>query len=165
MTDSAHHPLWYFGYGSNMSATTFLERRRMHPLATGTGRLLDYRLVFNLPIGPGERGVANVEPRAGACTWGVLYLLTAAECHRLDRTEGVHHGLYERLSVTILVDGDTQRVPAFTYRSSRTREGRKPSARYLGLLIDGAVKHALPASYVRLLRSFELAFDERSGTR
>lgn len=161
MTDAQHPPLWYFGYGSNMNATIFLTRRQMHPLATRQGRLVDHRLTFNLPIGSGERGVANVAPEPGVHTWGVLYLLTSEECARLDRTEGVHLGLYERIAVSVLLDDHTDQLPAFTYRSSRTQPGRKPSARYLGLLLDGAIDHGLPESYVRLLRCFDLARDER----
>jgi len=54
-----------------------------------------------------------------------------------------------------------ERLHAFTYCSSTTREGRKPSARYLGLLVEGARTHCLPAEYVRFLESHELAWDER----
>jgi len=164
MIDTGHPPLWYFGYGSNMNDAIFLTRRQMHPLATQQGRLADHRLTFNLPIGPGERGVANVEPAAGVHTWGVLYLLTSEECDRLDRTEGVHRGVYERIPITVVPDDNADQLPAFTYRSSRTRPGRKPSARYLRLLVDGAIEHGLPESYVRLLRCFDLALDERATT-
>ena len=39
--------------------------------------------------------------------------------------------------------------------------GRKPSARYLGLLLEGAREHGLPADYVAQLEKLELAHDER----
>jgi len=55
-------PIWYFGYGSNMNRAIFEERRRMQPLETRLGWLDDYRLRFNIPIGSGERAVANLEP-------------------------------------------------------------------------------------------------------
>jgi cation transport regulator ChaC len=152
--------LWYFGYGSNLNHAIFVQRRGMQPMAVRPGRLDDYALRFNLPVGPGERAVANVEPEAGAQTWGVAYLLRPEECERLDRSEGVHAGLYERISVDIVTDGD-ERLTAFTYRSSRITAGRKPSARYLGLIIDGARAHALPAEWIALLEAFELAVDER----
>ena len=57
--------------------------------------------------------------------------------------------------------GGEERVAAFTYQSSWTLAGRKPSARYLGLLVAGAREHGLPAEYVRFLESHELAKDER----
>jgi len=156
--------LWYFAYGSNMNRAIFLDRRAMHPLATRRAWLDGYRLCFNIPIGPGERGVANLEPDVAARTWGVLYLLTAGEFDHLDRTELVHLGVYQRLAVEVAVDGE-ERVPAFTYRSAMTLPGRKPSPRYRGLLIEGARQHALAPDYVEYLESFELARDERVANR
>jgi len=152
--------VWYFAYGSNMHPAIFRERRGMCPRAVRPARLREYRLCFNLPIGPGERGVGNIEPAEGACTWGVLYLLTPEELARLDRTEGVGVGLYARIVVDV-VTPDGERVTAHAYQSARTCEGRKPSPRYLGLLLEGARRHGLPADYVRMLERCELACDER----
>lgn len=156
--------IWYFGYGSNMSRAIFLERRGMRPLATGWGWLEGHRLCFNLPIGPGERGVANLQPEPGARTCGVLYLLTAEDLERLDRSEGVHVGLYRRLPIHVAIDGE-ERVAAFTYHSTFASAGRKPSARYIGLLLDGARENGLPEEYLSFLQGFELAFDEREAAR
>src|SRR5881628_911231 len=106
-----------------MSRSIFCERRGMRPLATRWGWLEGYRLCFNLPVGPGERAVANVEPQAGARTCGVLYLLDPEQLDRLDRSEGVHRGLYRRIPVEVVVGGE-ERVAAFTYQSSWTVAGR-----------------------------------------
>ena len=62
------------------------------------------------------------------------------------------------------VDGE-ERVPAFTYRSAITLEGRKPSPRYQGLLVEGARQHALAPEYVEYLERLELARDERQANR
>ncbi len=153
-------PLWYFAYGSNLDPATFGGRRGMRPLATRLGRLEGYRLCFDIPIGPGERGVANVAPQPGALVCGVLYALAAEDAVILDRTEGVHLGVYRRAPVEVVADGD-ERVAAFTYRSERSVPGRKPSARYMKLLLEGAHHHGLPADYRRFLESIELAWDER----
>jgi cation transport regulator ChaC len=151
---------WYFGYGSNMSPSIFCERRGMRPLASRWGWLDDHALRFDLPVGPGERGVANVVPSPGVRTCGVLYLLASDECARLDRSEGVHVGWYQRAPVDVLAEG-RELVPAFTYRSARSDPRRKPSPRYLGLLLDGARHHGLPTEYVAFLAQHELAVDER----
>ena len=153
--------IWYFAYGSNMNPTIFLERRRMQPLATRRARLDGYRLVFDIPVGPGERGVANLEVADASHVWGVAYRLRPAECLRLDHSEGVHGGLYARCPVEILA-ADGERLTAFSYRSSIRVAGRKPSARYLGLLLEGARRHGLPPQYVAALGALELAVDERS---
>jgi cation transport regulator ChaC len=156
--------LWYFSYGSNMSRAILIGRRGLHPRASCVGWLEDYRLHFNLPVGSGERGVANLEPAPGTRTCGVLHLLAAEECDRLDRTEGVHMGVYRRVPVAVHVLGEEVVVEAFTYRSSRSVVGRKPSPRYMQLLLDGAAEHGLPGDWVRFLESFELAVDEREAS-
>lgn len=152
--------LWYFAYGSNLDPDTFLGRRRMQPLDTRVALLENFELRFDLPVGPAERGVANVSPREGDEVWGVLYLLTHPETERLDRTEGVSRDAYRRLAVQARAN-DGALISAFTYHSARGRAGRKPSSRYLGLLLAGARHHGLPAHYVERLRAWPLAVDER----
>ena len=152
--------LWYFAYGSNLDPGTFLGRRRMRPLDTRVARLDDWALVFDLPVGRGERGVGNVRPAPGACIWGVAYELTGRDCARLDGSEGVHRGAYRRVPISLCVPDD-EMIEAFTYRSGRGRPGRRPSRRYLGLLIKGARHHGLPGDYVWKLRAIDVARDER----
>ena len=160
MSDEIKDLTWYLAYGSNMNRGIFESRRGIRPIQAQPALIENYRLCFNLAIGPGERGVANLEAEAGARTWGVLYLITVEQSEHLDRTEGVPRGAYRRIPVRAIVDG-SERIEAFTYQSDRISLGRKPSARYLGLLIEGAVQHGLPPGYLRYLRSFELAADER----
>jgi gliotoxin/aspirochlorine biosynthesis gamma-glutamylcyclotransferase len=151
--------VWYFAYGSNMSPATFVERRQMRPLDACAGHIEGYRLCFDIPIGAGERGVANLQPDIGR-THGVAYLLTTDDADRLDRTEGVPQGFYFREAVrAMLVDGRS--IDAYTYRSHFSSAARKPSARYMGILLDGAAVHGLPVEYVRWLEGWELAVDER----
>ncbi len=158
---------WYFAYGSNMARGTFIERRGMQPLGARRAYLDDHRLCFDLPIGPGERGVANLVAAPGARTWGVAYRLSGVACAFLDRTEGVDRGLYRRLPIEVVADAargeGTERLMAFAYRGERRDPRRKPSARYLGLLLAGARELALPAEYVAWLESFSLAIDEREA--
>ena len=161
MRDETKSLTWYFGYGSNMNRGIFENRRGMRPIQEQSALLENYRLCFNLPIGRGERGVANLEPHLGARTWGVLYLLTTKQAEHLDGTEGVPRGAYRRIPVSVRVKGGKQ-VGAFTYQSDRVSRGRKPSLRYIGLLIEGAIQHGLPHNYLLYLRSFELAADERA---
>ena len=151
---------WYFAYGSNMQRDTFERRRGMRPTRSRWAWLAGHGLCFDLPVGPGERGVANLIAAEGADVYGVLYEITAAELETLDRTEGVHVEFYVRVKVAVAA-ADGERVEAWTYVSERRSTGRKPSERYLGLLLEGAREHALPQDYVRRLEAFELAHDER----
>jgi cation transport regulator ChaC len=160
MRDEIGDRIWYLGYGSNMNRGIFEDRRGMRPLRAQPALLENYLLSFNLPIGRGERGVANLEPRVGARTWGVLYLITPEQSAHLDRTEGVSRGIYRRIHVSAIVEGGGQ-VAGFTYQSDKISRGRKPSLRYIGLLIEGAAQHGLPPDYLDYLESFDLATDER----
>jgi cation transport regulator ChaC len=150
----------YFGYGSNVDPGTFLGRRRMRPLETVVARLDDWELLFDLPVGPGERGVANVRPRPGAHVWGVVYRITRAQAVHLDRTEGVDRGGYRRVWVEVAVAGGESRR-AYTLHAPHARGDRKPSRRYLGLLLAGARHHGLPDEWIATLRAIPLAVDER----
>ena len=160
MDANANGSLWYFAYGSNLHRSIFVERRNLQPLAVRWGWLNNYRLCFNIPIGSGERAVANIEPNAGARTCGALYLLSSEQCEHLDRTEGVPQGVYRRITVPVLTEpGDV--VEAFAYQSLLTTDGRKPSPRYMGLIVGGAHEHGLPVEWIEFLQTFELAVDER----
>jgi len=152
--------LWYFGYGSNTERSTFLGRRRMRPLEVRIGRLDGFELRFDLGVGQGERGVANVAPSRGAHVWGVLWRITPDGAGHLDLTEGVNRGFYRRLAVEVATPEGSV-LPAFTYHSPLGGTGRKPSRRYLGLLLAGAHQHGLPEDWIARLRTFELARDER----
>jgi cation transport regulator ChaC len=160
ISERTENLIWYFAYGSNMDGGIFETRRGMRPIEARPALLENYSLRFNLAVGPGERAVANVESQMGARTWGVLYLITVEQSVHLDRTEGVGRGTYNRIPVNAIVDGSEQ-IAAFTYQSNRTSLGRKPSPRYLGLLIAGAIRHGLPPDYLLHLRNFELSADER----
>jgi hypothetical protein len=94
----------------------------------------------------------------------VLYRISAGEAERLDRSEGVLGGLYRRIPVSVGT-AEAARIDAFTYQSPYASPGRKPSRRYMGLLLEGAREHGLPAEYVTALRAFELARDERPEHR
>ena len=153
--------LWYFAYGSNLDPRTFLGRRRMQPDAVRTVALGGYRLVFDLPVGSGERAVANVLPESGAMVRGVAYRISVSQAAHLDRTEGVPKA-YRRTEVELVDDSDAGRFAGFTYVCPRRTPGRKPSERYMGLLLYGARHHGLPGDYIDYLRDFELAVDERS---
>ncbi len=155
--------LWYFAYGSNLDPDTFQGRRRMRPLATRLALLREHRLVFDLPVGRGERGVANLLPEAGECVHGVAYQLTESAACWLDRTEGVPRA-YQRMAIAPETR-DGERFQAFTYLSPHRHPSRKPSRRYLGLLLKGARFHGLPEEWITFLRGLPLALDERVGQR
>lgn len=151
---------WYFAYGSNLDPATFCGRRRMQPRAIRRAVLRDFELTFDLPVGPSNRGVANLVPASGKKVWGAVYQIAQSSGRQLDRSEGVQRDYYRRTAVSIDLDDD-QQIDAFTYTSKRSRSGRLPSARYLGLIVNGAIYHQLPAPWIDSLRAWSLAIDKR----
>jgi hypothetical protein len=152
---------WYFAYGSNMQAATLRGRRGIEPVDVRIGRLAGYRLCFDIPIGGGSRGVANLAVEAAAEVWGVAYLLTTDQHDRLDRTEGVPMGLYRRIPVVI--DTTEGSLAVETYISERRDPSRMPSLRYLSLIREGAREHSLPEQWQSVLEAWKVAWDEREG--
>jgi cation transport regulator ChaC len=153
--------LWYFAYGSNLCPSTFVERRKLTPLEAHCARLDGYALRFDLPVGPGERGVANLVAVDGAYTWGVVYRISTSDAETLDRSEGVHVGYYERAEVTVRRVTTADTIAAYTLTSRHGVTGRRPSPRYIGIILSGARHHGLPAEWIAYLEALELAVDER----
>ena len=151
---------WYFAYGSNLNRDIFCGRRRIQPRDTKKCYLSEFSLAFNLPVGSANRGVANLTYNPQKITWGVAYEISAAAGQRLDRSEGTHRGFYRRQSIIVTLDNKRE-LTAFTYMSTRHQSNRLPSARYLGLIVNGARYHGLPDTWINHLARWKLATDER----
>src|SRR5258705_10355646 len=108
VSDETKALTWYLAYGSNMNRGIFEGRRGMRPIQAQPARLENYRLRVNLAVGPGERGVANLESQAGGRICGGLYLITVEQSGHLDRTEGSPKGAYRPVPVQAIVERSEQ---------------------------------------------------------
>jgi hypothetical protein len=147
--------VWYFAYGSNMQPATFEGRRGIVARQAVAACLQGWRLVFDkpplLPIG---QAMANVVEQPGDHVLGVAYAITPDDLAHLDLTEGVVIGNYRRIAVRVCALRDpANEFDAFTLTSGERDPSLLPSRRYLGLLVDGALAHGLPAEYVAWLRA------------
>jgi cation transport regulator ChaC len=143
--------VWYFAYGSNMHQGTFVERRRIRPLASRAGRIVGYRLRFNLEGRPkGKAAPANICPDDDQEVWGVLYKITRRDLLRLDSTEGVPGRRYQPTWLKAM-DADGNLLTAIAYVASGNEFDGSPSHRYISLLREGARHHGLPEHWVKLL--------------
>jgi cation transport regulator ChaC len=146
---------WYFAYGSNMQTATFRGRRGIEFHRALAVRAPGWRLVLDkpplLPIG---ESFANIVRDAGAEVLGVAYEVSTEALHTIDLTEGVPIGNYQRCAIEVVPLTADNGAPssAFTLVSDRSDPALQPSTRYLGLLIEGAIEHGLPATYVEFLR-------------
>jgi hypothetical protein len=139
----------YFAYGSNMN-TRQMAVRCPGAVPLGPARLPDHILV--------PRRYADIDPRDGAWTYGVLWEIADAHLDALDRYEGAP-SLYERGLATVellAIDDDGQAgdpvpVPAFVYwmtrRAKRERGGVPFSPDYRASCAQAAREHRLPVNH------------------
>jgi cation transport regulator ChaC len=143
--------IWYFAYGSNMHQGTLVERRGIRPLASRVGRIVGYRLRFNLEGRPkGKAAPANICPDADQEVWGVLYKITRRDMLRLDSTEGVPGRGYQPTWLNA-VDVDGNPLMAIAYVATGKEVDGNPSHRYISLLREGARCHGLPDRWLQFL--------------
>ncbi len=149
--------VWYFAFGANMNDSAFRERRGMLPAEWRPGRVLGYRLRFNLDGRPrGKAAPANISPGPGAEVWGVLYKITRAGLLHLDSTEGVPGRRYRHIWLDA-EDGSGRPLRVVTYIAEGNEKDVNPSLRYITLLREGARAHGLPDHYLQYLESVKHA--------
>ena len=134
-----------------MHQKTFVERRGIRPFESRVGRIVGYRLRFNLEGRPkGKAAPANICLDEGHEVWGVLYKITRRDMLRLDSTEGVPGRGYQPTWLNAMdVNGNSLSV--ITYVAVGKESDGRPSHRYITLLREGARWHGLPDHWVEFL--------------
>lgn len=148
--------VWYFAYGSNLQSATLRGRRGIDFQRAVPVRAHGWRLVFDKPrLLAADSSVANIVPETGAEVLGVAFAMSEADHAHVERTEGVSFDNYRRVELAIEPLSATVHVPstAFSLTSEHRDPGLQPSTRYMGLVIEGALEHALPGTWVEWLRS------------
>lgn len=147
---------WYFAYGSNMQAATLRGRRGVAWRRAVAARVRGWRVVFDKPpIVPLPHAFANLVPDAAAESFGVAFEVGAADLARIEVTEGVPIGNYRPVVVPVEPLAPIPDPPrqAFSLTSERRDPSRRPSARYMAIVIAGACEHGLPPAWVARLRA------------
>lgn len=132
----------YFAYGSNIN----LEQMRYRcPDATVRGQAVldNYDLRFR------GSGVATVEPKEGACVYGLLWELTDKCEASLDRYEG-YPRLYIKQTLEVRTF-DGQRVPVMAYIMNpelHLKPSLPPREYYLGIR-EGYEQNGLPVGCLK----------------
>ncbi len=142
MTQRRRHS--YFAYGSNLSVGQMAQRC---PDAGNPRRavLADHDWLIN------QRGVATVEPFDGTQVHGVVWDVSDYDLTHLDRAESVP-AHYRRDHMTVQTeDGPSD---AWVYIDHRVNPG-PPRPGYLERIIDGALHHGLPQSWIDFLRRWD----------
>lgn len=155
-------PIWYFAYGSNMRSAV-MKNRGVPVLAAKRAVIPAYGLTFDVFGVPySEPAMASIAPRDGLgspaektslAVHGVAYLLGLADYRKLIVSEGAGVAYTEAVVEAEALEGASVggHRPIFVVHTLVARypfrPNALPSARYLGLLIDGAEEHDLPESY------------------
>ena len=96
-------------------------------------------------------GVANIRPELGQTLWGVLYWLPQSEMERLNKLESDFGYQVHFESVHVQHLGDFH---AFYYMAgSNLTDELRPTPAYQSYVIDGALEHSLPKSYIEALQT------------
>jgi phage replication-related protein YjqB (UPF0714/DUF867 family) len=139
-------PHSYFAYGSNLCVTQ-MAARCPDAADPRPAVLNDYDWLIN------ERGVATVEPFVGNRVHGVLWQVSDHDLRVLDSAEGVPVR-YRRDRLTVHTEAGPS--PAWVYIDYRVTPG-PPRPGYLTRIIDGAVHHGLPQSWIDFLQRWDPA--------
>ncbi len=142
-------PLYYFGYGANMSKEYLQNRRRVFPTETFPGTLKGYRLIMNME-GPNfiEPSFANIIEAPNESIEGILNRITEKELNRIVNSEGVN---YELVDININVGEKQYKAKTLIYKTNKL-VSTPPSKRYMKILINAAVNNNLSVSYIEKLK-------------
>jgi gamma-glutamylcyclotransferase (GGCT)/AIG2-like uncharacterized protein YtfP len=137
MSSDLRQPGYYFAYGSNMNSERVIARK-MQFVNTRAGQLVDYELVFNKrSVKYLGAGAANIEPKSGVITEGVLYELSVAdEILKMDPFEGYPLRYRREIHVLKTVSGPV-RAWVYIANSQFLGDNLKPARWYLNHLLAG----------------------------
>jgi len=138
----------YFAYGSNMDANQ-MNRRCPGAECAGTATLEGYRFIIN------KRGYATLSAETCSQVYGVIWLLSNEHEKALDRYEGYKQGLYDKC-FRIACRRNEDHVPCLVYIDHRNQSAGHPRAGYMERIIDAAVAHEFPDTYVGMLESWRM---------
>lgn len=175
--------IWYFAYGSNLRSSV-MAGRGITPFAVEKVVVPSHILtfdVFGLPYS--EPAMASVarhpatshDNRAVKCNavpeteplpvHGVVYLLSHQDYLRLIVSEGAGIAYRETEVDAYQICGGGKIVAQTLMARYPFRPNAAPSARYLGLLVQGAVEHELPMPYQNYLKSLPTFSLQASSSR
>lgn len=147
--------VWYFAYGSNLQSATLRGRRGVAVRRAVPVRAAGWRLVFDKPRLFGDGSVANIVPDDTTHVLGVAFEISLDDHAHVELTEGVAIGHYLRVELAVepLASCDDPPRSALSLSSDKRDPSLRPSTRYMGLVIEGALEHGLPDAHLRFLRA------------
>jgi len=135
--------IFYFAYGSNMDLKR-IEKTGLHLASIRTGKLLGWKLVFNvLNNEKNKSGYANIVPSNGSTgsnvVEGLIYETDRKSMAKLDHLES--YPRYYLKKDVIVTSGDGEKIKCVTYvgNQKRVRYGLRPMRIYMKYLLNGQI--------------------------
>lgn len=145
----------YFAFGSNLLRQR-LQYENPSAIFYSKGRLKNYELKFgfwaNNVTSSWHGAAATIEDCPGAEVWGVIWTMSNQHLSTLDKQEGVSHGIYSPLEVSVETEHGT--ILCRTYKMNNFQPGL-PSPQYKKVVCLGAKENGLPAEYLNKLNDIE----------
>lgn len=148
--------MFYFGYGSNMSAIS-LRAKGVEPTESVPAMLSGWRLVFNIPDFFSIEGcTGNIERAPNDEVHGVLHECDDEQLAVLDRLEALGVS-YARTTLAVTTyDGRAIDAQVYVGLPQRLSREGKPSNRYRRILLTGAEAAKLRPDYVTRIRKIQV---------
>ena len=124
---SKNNANFYAAYGSNLSVSQ-MSYRCPDAEIIGTGKIMDYKLVFRLH--------ADIEKHEGEFVPVLIWRISKADEKRLDRYEGVKGGYYHQEKVNVVMD-DGKELVAMVYIMNTQDTVSPPDDLYYKIIDDG----------------------------
>jgi len=143
----------YFAYGSNMDSQRMKEREVKYSKRE-LAIMIGHELFFNKQASrnPNE-GYANLIPKEGTATEGILYEINDEDIVKLDKFEGYPNHYIKKTIKVKLKNGNEVDALVYLAQSDKTKNGLKPCKEYLNHLKQG--EDLLSEKYSNLLESFD----------
>lgn len=145
--------VWSFGYGSNMDMEHMQKKKKVQVIQYTPAVLKGYKMVFNIPcIKYAEPAFGGLKKEEGGEVHGIAFCMDAESEAQLDKNEG--GGFFYGKETVALKAYDGRDLDGFVYMPhKKIEEEYLPSARYHGIICNGAKKAGLDPEYVKKLAS------------
>jgi hypothetical protein len=132
---------YYFGYASNLDASTLEGRLHSKPVKIGIGVLPHFGFRFNY-TNPDGSARANIVSSENESVYGLVF-----EIHEQDRSYFLQSEPgYEFVQKEIFTKNG--KLNAFVFISKNTRDGIFPKEEYWKVILKGGKESGLPDSYL-----------------
>ena len=157
--------MYYFAYGANLDINYLAKYVRIDDVyIVGPAYIDNYILKYrNINIDKIRSGVANIEPRKGSKTYGVIYYFKSPTIlYNIDRREGYisdnnPRNIYDKLILECILLNNHKHVNCYVYVMNNVvkMEEKKPRLKYISYLENGNIIHNLPQEHLHRIHYLE----------